>query len=379
MEIHYQEGMIMDILIRLPVRSLLRFKCVSKLWKTLISESYFKMKHLSHANNDLNSQKLLVREQFSSGIYNFFSYSLSTNQLVRDAQNRPSNCSPFADAYIYSSCDGLVLLGLVHSFRNQLLLWNHSTRESMELILPHSGFRLEDTTFGFGYDANSNDYKIVKVNKGGVLLPSIEILTLKSRSWRSICNFPTIVCPKTGSQMEIHPYLYNGCVMSPVVFVHGAFHWLGRSHNYSVVSFSTSNEVYRDIPLLERMYRFDHKQSTNYGISVFGGMLCFYSTHNYHRDQPVTFQLWGMKDYGVVESWTELFTLRASDICYAEPRYRYADGEVLLQCNLDERRGGDGGDVFRTSKGQIGLSYPQPSYLEGIVYTESLISPKSLI
>ncbi|KAG5574331.1 hypothetical protein H5410_054465 [Solanum commersonii] len=243
MEIQYQEGIIMGILIRSPVRSLLRFKCVSKSWKTLISESYFKMKHLSHAKNDLNSQKLLVRESFASG-----------------------------------------------------------------------------------------------------------------------------------SQMEIHPY-YQDFTISPVVFVCGAFHWLGCSYNYSVVSFSTSNEVYRDIPLLERMYRFDHKQSSNYGISVLGGMLCFYSTDNYHRDQPVTFQLWGMKEYGVLESWTELFTLRASDSYKITPKYRYADGDVLLRCSLDFRRQSFYGRVFRISKGQlVGVSGSQSAFQEGIVYTESLIS-----
>ncbi|WMV53100.1 hypothetical protein MTR67_046485 [Solanum verrucosum] len=378
MEIQYQEGIIMDILIRPPVRSLLRFKCVSKSWKKLISESYFKMKHLSHAKNDLNSQKLLVCESFASGLFNFFCFSLSTDQLIRDAQNCPSKCTPFGGANIYSCCDGLVLLGLNYSFGDQLLLWNHSTRESTKLALPYTPFKLEYTTFGFGYDANSDDYKILKVNRGGVE-QALEILTLKSRSWRSICNFPTIVCPKTGSQMEIHPY-YQDFTISPVVFVRGAFHWLGHSYNYSVVSFSISNEVYRDIPLLEQMCRFDHKQSSNYGISVLGGMLCFYSTDNYRRDQPVTFQLWGMKEYGDVESWTELFTLRASDSYNITPKYRYADGDVLLRCSLDFRRQSCYGHVFRTSKGQlVGLSGSQSAFQEGIAYTESLISPKSLI
>ncbi|KAK4707621.1 hypothetical protein R3W88_028546 [Solanum pinnatisectum] len=335
MEIQYQEGIIMDILIKSPVRSLLLFKCVSKSWKMLISESYFKMRHLSHAKNDLNSQKLLVRESFTSGLFNFFCFSLSTDQLIWDAQNRPSKCTPFGGDNIYSCCDGVVLLGLNYSF-----------------ALPHTPFKLEYTSFGFGYDANSDDYKILKVNRGGKYF-----------------NFPTIVCPKTGSQMEIHPY-YQDFTISPVVFVRGAFHWLGCSYNYSAVSFSTSNEVYRDIPLLY----------SNYGISVLGGTLCFYSTYNYHQDQPVTFQLWGMKEYGVVESWTELFTLRASDSYNITPKYRYADGDVLLRCSLDFRRQSCYGHVFRTSKGQlVGVSGSQSAVQEGIVYTESLISPKSLI
>ncbi|XP_047261459.1 F-box protein At2g40925-like, partial [Capsicum annuum] len=49
----------MEILSRLPVRSLLRFKSVSKFWMTLISEPYFTLKHLNRAKNDQNSQRFL--------------------------------------------------------------------------------------------------------------------------------------------------------------------------------------------------------------------------------------------------------------------------------------------------------------------------------
>lgn len=51
----------MDILSRLPVRSLLRFKCVSSFWKTLISEPYLKTKHLTHAKTNKNSQKRIIK------------------------------------------------------------------------------------------------------------------------------------------------------------------------------------------------------------------------------------------------------------------------------------------------------------------------------
>nr|XP_009791134.1 PREDICTED: putative F-box protein At5g15670 [Nicotiana sylvestris] len=62
MGIHLQDEKIMDILSILPVRSLLRFKCVSKLWKRLILfEPYFKMKHLDRAKNDQNSRKFLTK------------------------------------------------------------------------------------------------------------------------------------------------------------------------------------------------------------------------------------------------------------------------------------------------------------------------------
>ncbi|XP_047258808.1 putative F-box protein At3g52320, partial [Capsicum annuum] len=54
-----EEEILVDILTRLPVKSFLRFKCVSECWKALISDLYFKRKHLNHAKNKLNFQKFL--------------------------------------------------------------------------------------------------------------------------------------------------------------------------------------------------------------------------------------------------------------------------------------------------------------------------------
>lgn len=127
MGIGFQEKILMNILSRLPVLPLLRFKCVSKFWKTLISDPYFNMKHLRHHENDLNSQKLLVGVNW---LTLFSSSSLSTVQLVEDVQNHdcPSNCKPVHCCNIYGYCDGLVLVGVSNRYDKELLLWNPSTR-----------------------------------------------------------------------------------------------------------------------------------------------------------------------------------------------------------------------------------------------------------
>ncbi|PHT99845.1 putative F-box protein [Capsicum chinense] len=65
--VHFEEGIIMNILIRLPVRTLHQFKCVSKFWNALISDPYFKVKHFKHAKNDRNSQKFLITHMRQNG------------------------------------------------------------------------------------------------------------------------------------------------------------------------------------------------------------------------------------------------------------------------------------------------------------------------
>lgn len=39
-----------------------------------------------------------------------------------------------------------------------------------------------------------------------------------------------------------------------------------------------------------------------------------------------------MKDYGLQESWNEVLSIVDPDIVIASPKYRFADGEVLIWC-----------------------------------------------
>ncbi|MCD7446067.1 hypothetical protein HAX54_031550 [Datura stramonium] len=277
--IDFQEEILRDILSRLPVLPLLRFKCVSKFWKTLISDPYFNMKHQRHHENDLNSQKLLVALDMDSF---FSSSSLSTVQLVDDVQNLdyPSNFEPVDSCSIYEFAPG-------------------------------------NTTFILGYDATSGDYKIFKPDRGSDdidLPPSYEILALKSGSWRKIRNYPTRVCPRTGYTLEICPKFDEDNNTEPLAFLHGAFHWLGFSHRqYSMVSFSSSSDnVFREtsIPELPK-YRTNNTWKFFYGVSVLVGMLCVYSTH-YNLQMEGNFKLWVKKDYSVEESWTEILLYKTS-------------------------------------------------------------------
>ncbi|OIT37230.1 hypothetical protein A4A49_65028, partial [Nicotiana attenuata] len=325
LEIHFEEEIFMNILSRLPVQSLVQLKCVSKFWKTLISDPYFKMKHLSHAKNDPNSQKLLLSQDspYKHDMYTFCC-SLSSAQLVEDEQKLdcPLNFKP-------------------------------------------SGCRI--------YDVTSDDYKILKID-GNVLDKSImpyEILELKSGSWRNIGKHP--------DGRIVMSSLWDP-VMYPLAFVHGAFHWLSAyqymtrsSYGCYVVSFTVSNEVYGEIPVLERMCYVSNSGTDQLGISELGGMICFHSTHIHQGG--CTFKLWVMKDYGVKESWTELLTIKETGLSSIRPKYMFVNGEVLLSCGRPLQYG----TVFRTSTGPFGLS-PQryDTYQEGFAYTESLISPKLL-
>ncbi|PHT99543.1 hypothetical protein BC332_29331 [Capsicum chinense] len=100
--------------------------------------------------------------------------------------------------------------------------------------------------YGLAYDAASDDYKILKIDVTSVG-PEVfnEILSLKSGSWKRFGKPSFRVLPVSCGVPSGRDCL---------AFVHGTFHWVGLS-NYgsTIVSFNISNEVYGQIPLLERM------------------------------------------------------------------------------------------------------------------------------
>ncbi|KAH0635510.1 hypothetical protein KY289_035425 [Solanum tuberosum] len=145
--------------------------------------------------DDQNSQKLLTMERLfmKDEAFNFYTCSLST---LEDKQKLdwPSSCKPNI-ARIFCSCDGLVLI-LVSSggYNEELVLWNPSTRES--ILLPHPEFPVRTCVCGLEYDATSEDYKILTINLNAAdsFYTSIELLSLKSGSWRRI-GYPTSIKP----------------------------------------------------------------------------------------------------------------------------------------------------------------------------------------
>ncbi|KAG5573030.1 hypothetical protein H5410_062796 [Solanum commersonii] len=98
-----------------------------------------------------------------------------------------------------------------------------------------------------------------------------------------------------------------------------------------MISFNISNEVYGEISLPKEICNISN---VNYvRCVVFEGMLCAYC--NGQEGGLNTFKLWVMKDYGVKESWTKLFTIRKTHIFFVIPVDMFADGEVLLYYQED--------------------------------------------
>ncbi|XP_015087527.1 putative F-box/kelch-repeat protein At1g12870 [Solanum pennellii] len=319
MKVYFEEGILIDIISRLPVQSVLRFKCVSKFWKILIDEPYFKMRHLNHAKNDQNSKTFLCYQQCFGGFdHPIYSCSLWSTQLVKDTHklNLPLNIEPEYFT-ISKGCDGLFIINVFKNTvkNNILLLWNPSTRESMELPVPEFSLGLS-SCLGLSVDS-SGDYKILKIegNEFGDRKVPGEIFSLENNSWRKIGKHPRVTRNKVPA-------------VDSLAFIHGAFHWIGiNSKTYFVVSFNISHEVFGEISLPKDIGSLN---TSNVDISILEGMLCAYS--NMHDQKMRTFKVWVMRDYNLKESWNAILSIEDRYLLKATPKYRFANGEILFMC-----------------------------------------------
>ncbi|KAK4723977.1 hypothetical protein R3W88_026756 [Solanum pinnatisectum] len=163
MDVYSEENVLVEILCWLHVRSLLRFKCISKFWGTLIDEPYFKMKNLTHAKKDKSFQKILFYKlRPKKSIFSIYCCSISSVELVEDVRelNWPLNIEP-GHCIAYCCCDGLVIIKVYENRveRQILFLWNLSTGDS--IVLATLEFPIEEFSgLGICFDSNSNDYKI---------------------------------------------------------------------------------------------------------------------------------------------------------------------------------------------------------------------------
>ncbi|GKA28061.1 F-box domain containing protein [Tanacetum coccineum] len=181
-----------EIMKRLPVKSLVQFRSVSKQWKSFIDSSEFiKNYHINHPNPQ---HQLLVR-------YN----RVQTYTSVIDDNTFPQQKFPLIapeplnllrSTTILGSVDGL--LGFYGFYQDvdletwMVVLWNPSVRKCVGIPIPNV-FDDDDTLdrytrIAFGVCPETNDPKLVKINV--VTTPCIcwevQVFTLSSRFWKTV-------------------------------------------------------------------------------------------------------------------------------------------------------------------------------------------------
>ncbi|XP_074273792.1 F-box protein CPR1-like [Silene latifolia] len=313
---------ITDILSRLPSKTLIRFKSVSKQWYSLINSPNFINLHLTQTLISQNSPNLIISHFSLSSVAisiennpNFHLIELDHPlQHLCDTHNFSSYDRKFAPITL-GSINGVVCISMYD--KSSVVLYNPSTKTHRFIppftpstnTNPNFEINPEGTTFnfvvfGFGFDSVSGDYKLLRMietcNDSGLLHGETSVYNLRNDSWKCV-----------NDQTRGEFVLQN----SMGAFVNEVLHFIAIDSklNAKVKCFNLRNETfsYLDFP------KFDDKFSRNcYVVRELGG--CLTVMVNYHKvflgmagDRSLgKVDLWVMKEYGNKESWFRLFSIR---------------------------------------------------------------------
>ncbi|KAI4317714.1 hypothetical protein L6164_025563 [Bauhinia variegata] len=291
--VQFPEEVIVEILLRLPVKSLLRFRSVSKQWLSLISDTQFGKSHfeLAYARTD----RLIYIADSQVRSIDFEAPFHDDSAVAR--LNLPTTVS-FMWPKITGSCRGLLLLENYPS----LLVWNPST--GSHKLAPYSAIAASNVftfLFGFGYDPSTDDFLIVAASydpQADLGSAHFEFFSLKTNSWKKL----------EGD----FPYMNHMDNARAGSLVNGAIHWLAFRHDVSqtvIVAFDLTEKKLKELPWCDGLDVDDCE------LVLLGGFLCLCVDVN---------NMWVMKEYGVQSSWTKLdkvFDIPGSyylPICYTK-------------------------------------------------------------
>ncbi|CAN0927043.1 F-box protein At3g07870 [Linum grandiflorum] len=329
------EEMLIEILTRLPPKSLLRYLSVSKSFHSLITTPTFISAQTNHSR-----RKLLLRHYSWSHTMELFtihdpdSSFFSRQEELKELDFGFRSYAKYFE--IVGSVNGLLCLCDTHRVNSHtVFLWNPTIRKTVVLPPPSVDFkRVSNFVHGFGFDSVTCDYKVVKITYSHftVSSPEIEIYELSKNSWRR---------RRTKGDYETTPYNCDRVIseLSGQAFLKGAIHWVGYSNRaefrgLGIVAFDLGREGFREVKLPECLSQLstlevwlmpgeEYKELSL--VEYYGG------GGGGRRNQWVQYGgcgVWVMEEYGVESSWVKRFNVEAVDGGVGKAlRVRWKDGE----------------------------------------------------
>ncbi|XP_058741888.1 F-box/kelch-repeat protein At3g23880-like [Vicia villosa] len=326
--------LVTEVLSALPVKSLVRFKCVSKHWKALISDHAFVKLHLRRSQTRNQYLTLVTSEEFDRRIVPYPICRLLDNPsytIFDDYHHRLkySRCEG-----IVGSCNGLILFSVIlsdydsniKSYRRSywLYVWNPATRKTSER------FESSDLCFNFAFGCdNSNDtYKVVAFRYlEDELKTEVRVANLGDYVWRNVECFMNVILPQN--------YVYLTETINWLV-IHKPRDVVVEL--FVIISFDLTTETYKEMDVPCGLNQVSRKQPKSV-LGVLGGCLCF--SYYYLKD----FIIWLMKDFGVEDSWTQFLKINNLNL---RMDYNYinihpwvplllSDDTLILTCRNDSQ------------------------------------------
>ncbi|KAF5178702.1 F-box and associated interaction domains-containing protein [Thalictrum thalictroides] len=211
--------LIFSILVRLPVKFLIRLESVCKQWRSFIKDANFISMYIKYQRKHNARILILVHSGYDRKLY-------SINIKGLGATTCRLHNFFIATTSEISYCNGLLSY---YSFSLSLVLVHNPSTAKEWFMLRRSEHVGTPRGFGFGFDSSANEYKVVLFG------PShCQVYTIGTGLWRPTKNRPIL------NYKDDHIDYY----MSPV-FVNGALHWLSCK---DIISFDLKSEEFGVIP-----------------------------------------------------------------------------------------------------------------------------------
>ncbi|XP_057419457.1 F-box protein At3g07870-like [Lotus japonicus] len=307
-----------QILLRLPLKSILKCKCVCRSLKSLISNPEFTHLHFKEAkpgvmirSNDSRTLHLLDQlNMFEDGVdkekvqfcgcFRIFINHICRNPWKLD----PKFKLPFRESNysVVNSCNGLICLCDPLN-NNPLAVSNPVTGEFIRLPDSHRIHYESHGTLiyvGFGFQPKTNEYKVVRILKESPRRSTflwyskdlvVQVHTVGTSTWKNV-----VVDPK----LFIRYLTFPTCV-------NGVLHWI-VSHDWRglILCFNFESESFEYLPTPPGVFKNNGiTDIERISMAELKGFL--YICDSSSKDIPVV--VWIMKEYGIGESWTKIFSV----------------------------------------------------------------------
>ncbi|MED6161379.1 hypothetical protein PIB30_060226 [Stylosanthes scabra] len=325
--------LVSNILVRLPVKILLRCKCVCKSWFEIITDPLFVTNHydiynnIEETNEEEQQQLLVIRRPFFSGLKTYISLlswdpKEPKGSVCSEVLNPPYEYD--SDHKYWTEIMGPVN-GVYFLEGNPNVMMNPSLRQFK--ALPESQFTPPRGTYsftdyaGFGYDPKTNDFKVVVIKdlwlkESDERNPgywTAELFSLNSNSWRKLEDDDAVLpLPfEIWGSSRVYTYVNNCC------------HWFsyasgnGRTVDRStppqdlVLAFNNVTERFRKIKLPRIRYSSEEEFATLVPFESTIGVIVYPV-----KGAEKVLDVWVMKDYLNEESWVKIYSVGPVMVTY---------------------------------------------------------------
>ncbi|KAK7313691.1 hypothetical protein VNO77_38884 [Canavalia gladiata] len=296
------EALVLEILYRLPPKTLLICMSVCKAWKSTIKSHTFISSHLQKNLSNPTLSFLLISHLPRSGDEEQY----LCNGLHTIAKLRYSFPTPNGWGFRIRSVatvNGVICLSdNLLSYTDFIVLWNPFIHKHIQLPIPIFTVQTLRSSclffLGLGFDSKKKDFKMVRVcyrrgqDARGVVPPLVELYSLNEGAWRII--------DASSVDVRIVEHVRKQC------FLHGNVHWLAYEGTQApfqncVLMFNVEEENFKKLklpPELSSLYSFELT------ISLING--CLSLVDYVHEVTTGVCNIWMQRES---ESWNKMYSI----------------------------------------------------------------------